>query len=323
MEKFLKKIFKKVEIKQLTYYIKKNFFIEYLNILDRTYYLPKNCKFTERVFHIINNLTEPPKCTCGKNLPFLGFKKGYQKHCSSKCYGADYKSKEKRKKTCLKKYKIENISQLKKTKDKIKSICLQKYGKEYILQVLKFRENGKKTRQRKYGDENYNNREKYNQTICKIYGTENLSFLQLPEIRTKIKITVLKNQYMKIFKNNKMTNITPLFSLEEYNGTKNKKYSFLCNICKNKFESYLDDGHIPRCYHCYPIDRFTIPHKIICEYLKNKNIQFGIEKYIKPYFVDIFIEPNKVIEIYGDYWHGNPKFYKEGEFLNLPTAGKF
>ena len=49
-------------------------------------------------------------------------------------------------------------------------------------------------------------------------------------------------------------------------------------------------------------------------------VQCEIEKYISPYFVDIFISPNKVIEVYGDYWHGNPEFYKKDEILDFPSG---
>ena len=68
-------------------------------------------------------------------------------------------------------------------------------------------------------------------------------------------------------------------------------------------------------FRSYPIDQFTKPHKIVCEYLEQQNIKFEVEKYINPYFVDIFIEPNKIIEVYGDYWHGNPKFYKKDKLI--------
>lgn len=85
----------------------------------------------------------------------------------------------------------------------------------------------------------------------------------------------------------------------------------------------MANGKIPRCFKCFPIDRFTKPHKIICKYLEQRNIKFEVEKFIRPFSVDIFIEPNKIIEVYGDYWHSNPKFYKEDDVLKFPNNKNF
>ncbi len=59
----------------------------YNNIIDETSYLDSNIKFTERLYHIINNLNEVPKCKiCNNNNPkFNGYNKGYSVCCSSTC----------------------------------------------------------------------------------------------------------------------------------------------------------------------------------------------------------------------------------------------
>jgi very-short-patch-repair endonuclease len=68
----------------------------------------------------------------------------------------------------------------------------------------------------------------------------------------------------------------------------------------------------------------STPHKKIIEILKNNNIKFEIEKQtnINNYRVDIFIKPNFIIEINGDFWHANPKIYKENDILNFPRNKK-
>jgi hypothetical protein len=39
-------------------------------------------------------------------------------------------------------------------------------------------------------------------------------------------------------------------------------------------------------------------------------------------YLDFFLKDNgKVIEFYGDYWHGNPNKYKKNQFINLGTSG--
>jgi len=245
---------------------------------------------------------------------------------------------ERKKKTNLKKYGVENYTNT----EKKKQTNLKKYGVEHPLQRPEIQEKMKETNLERYGVKYYNNPEKRRQTNLERYGTETLfqnketqekrrqtnlekygvgSSFQRLEIQEKMKKTYLENYYKKLFNSNRLKNlIIPLFPLEEYKGTKREKYKFQCIKCKNVFEDDLADGRIPRCFKCYSISTFTKPHKMICEYLEKKNIKLKIEKYINPYFVDIFIEPDKIIEVYGDYWHGNPKFYKEGEILDLPSG---
>jgi len=61
-------------------------------------------------------------------------------------------------------------------------------------------------------------------------------------------------------------------------------------------------------------------NKKVFEILEEQNIPFEIEykvlredKYYYSY--DILLANNKVIEVYGDYWHGNPKIYKGDDIL--------
>lgn len=65
------------------------------------------------------------------------------------------------------------------------------------------------------------------------------------------------------------------------------------------------------------------PHKIIIELLKKYNIEFEIEQMlVNNYRFDIFIKPNIDIEIYGDFWHANPRKYIETDILNFPRKRK-
>jgi G:T-mismatch repair DNA endonuclease (very short patch repair protein) len=63
----------------------------------------------------------------------------------------------------------------------------------------------------------------------------------------------------------------------------------------------------------------TIPEKIFREKILEKNkIKFLKEKYLNSnkFKIDYIILPNIAIEIQGDYWHGNPKFYPDENKLN-------
>ena len=56
----------------------------------------------------------------------------------------------------------------------------------------------------------------------------------------------------------------------------------------------------------------TKPEKEFEKYLINQKIKYQFQYYIEPYLVDFAIPEKKIIyEVYGDYWHTNPKFYNE------------
>jgi G:T-mismatch repair DNA endonuclease (very short patch repair protein) len=230
--------------------------------------------------------------------------------------------KEKRKNTCIKKYSVENTFQSEEKKEKIKRTCMERYGVENYQQSLEVKDKMKQICLEKYGTDSFFKTEKFKkkfkQTCLERYGVDHVS--KNPEIKLKIKEEIQKKFYKNLLNSDRLKKLVePLFSEEEYEGTKTNYYKFRCKKCNNIFEDRLINGRIPRCYHCFPISQFTNPHKIICNYLDLQNISYEIEKYINPYFVDIFIEPNKIIEIYGDYWHGNPKFHQITDKIKFKT----
>jgi G:T-mismatch repair DNA endonuclease (very short patch repair protein) len=208
---------------------------------------------------------------------------------------------EKRKQNNNKKYGVDSPSKLNDVKEKVKNTCLKKYGTKSPFQNKQIQDQAKKIWMEKYGVNNPS---------------------KLESVKEKKRINKIEKYFIQLFNSNRLKNlITPLFTMDTYKGTKNDTghlfYKFQCNKCGNIFDASLANGQIPRCFKCHPVSNFTIPHKIVCEYLDSQNIPYEVEKYIKPYSVDIFVEPNKIIEIYGDYWHGNPKFYKEDDEIHF------
>lgn len=69
-------------------------------------------------------------------------------------------------------------------------------------------------------------------------------------------------------------------------------------------------------------------NKQVFDILKENKISFKIEKKIKKpkgyyYAYDILISgKNKIIEVYGDYWHGNPLIYKENDLILKNTTNE-
>jgi hypothetical protein len=69
---------KNIDSHTLCISIKSDNIIVYKNILYRTSYLPDNCKFSERIYHIINDYTDIQFCkTCNKPLLYFSITKGY------------------------------------------------------------------------------------------------------------------------------------------------------------------------------------------------------------------------------------------------------
>ena len=58
-----------------------------------------------------------------------------------------------------------------------------------------------------------------------------------------------------------------MFSIQEYDGVLDKEYQFRCNTCNDIFISKMEDGDIPRCYTCYPVNGSSVFEKEVYEYI--------------------------------------------------------
>lgn len=165
-------------------------------------------------------------------------------------------------------------------------------------------------------------KEKYKITCLKNYGTEH--------ILSKNSIC-RKNMEKKLFENEGIINVFQRKSVKKkIKETNLKRYGnenlMLVESIRNKvwetnLKKYGVKYNILKSFNPIFISN---PHKKIIEILKELNIKFEIEKQlnINNYRVDIFIEPNFIIEIYGDFWHANPNKYKEIDILNFPNNYK-
>lgn len=70
----------------------------------------------------------------------------------------------------------------------------------------------------------------------------------------------------------------------------------------------------------------TEPERLVREWLELNNIRFKQEcGFLRKYFVDFYLKDYRVIvEVYGDYWHVNPKVYNvSGEEPNLKELNEY
>lgn len=185
---------------------------------------------------------------------------------------------------------------------------------------------------------------KYKETCIKKYGCDNVSKSEI--IKDKKRKTFITNYGVdNIFKEQKFkewikeNNFAWMY--EESNKKRSKKQSESINyfwdnitderkyeIIKIKTEAsrkYWDDlsdeDRISR------IQKYsTYSSKLesrISEILINNNISYTSQFFINKNSYDFRFSNTKIIlEIQGDFWHGNPNKYKDGTLLNMPGKGK-
>lgn len=163
--------------------------------------------FSQRSWHIRNNIFDIQKCFCGK--PSIFKNKRYKYSCSTDCkklglslkYGVENvfqlnSVKEKIKSTCLTKYGVENGGGSVKSLEKIKATCFNKYGVENPYQSNDIKIKIKKTCLEKFGVEHHNQSDigkiAREQTCLKKYGEKHV--LSNNKIREQIKETIF-NKY--------------------------------------------------------------------------------------------------------------------------------
>ena len=126
------------------------------NLVDEikktTTYLPEDCKMSERLYHIANNLFERPLClNCQeKHVKFRDFVRGYLNFCSSKCSNSYNGTIEKKKRTVRKNFGVEHQMHSDLIKNKIKQTNLERYGVENPLQSQEIRKKIKQTNLERY-----------------------------------------------------------------------------------------------------------------------------------------------------------------------------
>ena len=157
--------------------IKKRFSEFYVHILNNFNFCNS---FQEKLYCFANNIlekTQKPKCIiCGKETKFRNFNVGYLTHCSNLCYHKNielleiqseimhdkWKNNynniiEKRNKTCLTKYGVNNGGGSKKSLEKYKKTCLTKYGNAFFTKSQEYIDKIDNIQQKIYQTKKQNN----------------------------------------------------------------------------------------------------------------------------------------------------------------------
>ena len=208
---------------------------------------------------------------CGKETKFNNLIKGYQSYCDIYCLNKSDEHKEAVRLGVEKKYGkgVTCVFQSEKIKNKSADTLELKTGyrhNSYNPETIQRRKQtlkvtGKLSRElimeaniKSFGypwplqSEEIKARQK--QTIIDRYDVDNVS--KLNWVTDKIKISLKKSFLRRLLSSDRLRGMcVPNFT--NYDTVCNaSEFSFTCTKCQNIFESYLDDGHIPKCPICYP-----------------------------------------------------------------------
>jgi hypothetical protein len=315
--------------------------LEFKNKGELSKHINRNHEGTEK-YYIHNLKKSKGKCKiCGSPTKFINIWRGYKNACDKKeCkdlygkmkmkegllkkYGVksplelewvrlkiresnkkrSKQALEKRKKTNLKKYGVENPYQSPEIKEKIKITNLKKYGNSIPQKTKKTKEKTRQTnlkkykgnspqsdpiiykksqntKKEKYGDKNYNNPKQTQKTLLSNTG---YSFaLQNPLSKEKFKKTSLKN----FGETHPMQNET-VFYKSLKSGFKSKRYKNTQIFYQGSYE--LD--FLERFY-----DRMSF-------LIRGPRITYNVKEEKHYYFPDFYFPPkNLIIEIKSKYWN--------------------
>jgi hypothetical protein len=142
------------------------------SIIFHTLQLSDSCKLAERMYWILNDIYEKPKCKqCDKFVSFRSFNIGYSLFCSSKCSSNDKDWWKSRTEKSIEKHGVPYFTQTQIFKEKSKAKKKEKYDDETFTNP----EKSKRTKKEKYGDENYGGfgSIEFNNRLIEKYGDKN------------------------------------------------------------------------------------------------------------------------------------------------------
>ena len=235
----------------------------------------------------------------------------------------------KTKKTLLDRYGVEYAMQSEAVKNKSKDTCMLHYGVEYSLQSHEVIGKIKNTLLNKYGVDNVSlvNEvvDKRKNTCLKLYGVT--STMQLQDVKDKSRHTAFVKSFSNLFSSEKFKNVVkPLFSINEYKGVKDTKYPFECLKCNTGFYDTLDNGKVPRCPICFPVNATISSYENeLVKWLESigvTNLIRNTRDIIPPMELDIYLpDYSLAIEIDGVHFHSEV-WGKKDKYYHLNKTKK-
>lgn len=221
-------------------------------------------------------------------------------------YGdCNYRNSTKAEETCLRKYGGTNPMHCKSVREKVKDTNIERYGQPYPSQNPDVIKKQRDTMLERYGVESPIHvaeiREKIENTNIDRYGSSNP--VNSEQVQKKISRNLRSALYDRAVAKYDM--VTILTTLDDY--VSGGQLFVRCNACGNNAERPIDNGIIPICRTCYPLEKGTsVFEKEVAEFVLSQNftIKRNVRGVIGRKELDIYVPDRKfAIECNGVYWH--------------------
>lgn len=285
----------------------------------------------EKLYRLVHNIVDTPKCKCGNFVKFKSFSKGYHTFCSLKCaendeevrkkisntldikYGKDrHVITEKIKQTNISKYGCENPMQNELIKEKTKNTNIKKYGVVCTLHAENIRDKVKEAWIKTYGCENpmqnIHIKEKARKTNIIRYGCNNPMQNELIKEKTK-NSNIKKYGCDNVFQNENVKSKIKQTNIKRYGVPFYSQTDLFLQTIKEKTPGIQQNIHnTKKLNNSFHISK---PEKECYAYLKQKYpdiiSQYRSEKY--PFNCDFYIPSlDLYIEFNGHWTHGKHPF---------------
>ena len=267
-------------------------------------YIPFAETFEEALYAIKNDILEKPICQypgCNNKIPHRWYSTGLGTY-SIGC-GEDHT----KRLNNLKKYGVENVSQLKEVQEKKEATTMKHHGVKNPKQNPIIASKIENTMKALYGGFGKKGtlKDKIENTCLERFGTLN------PMHADEHRLSLVKTLFDKIL-DRLETVVKPNFTFEEYQGSEAKQ-EWICVPCGEIFPGKIDNGGIPRCPKCFPNQKKSYGEM---DLFNSINIQDKIQgdwSILLNKELDIYIPSKKIaIEFNGIYWHSEAR----GKFKN-------
>jgi G:T-mismatch repair DNA endonuclease (very short patch repair protein) len=211
--------------------------------------------------------------------------------------------------TCLNKYGVSNVSKYNEVKEKKKETFIENYGVDNIFKNLEFKESLNDLMINKYGIKRLTNPLKISD-----------AWLNKTEVEKKLIVEKVKLTKSNWSDNRKSEIINKMLETKS-NWSDDERFinnSNISNALKKIWSNLSDDEFNKRMIRLHKnfISKLEIR---VRDALNRMNISFTPQFPLNNLIYDIKIDnTNILIEVNGDFWHGNPRKYKSTDILPFP-----
>jgi hypothetical protein len=285
--------------------------------------------FKEKVYLVINGLSEVPKCNnpnCQNNVKFKNSTLGYLKYCSNKCMGSDPDIIMKKQKKSIEKYGTKTPAESDIIKEKTKTTNNLKYGGNSAMSSDEIKNKSKETLIKNWGVDNPSKSVDILEKRVKSFK-ENIDTYKKSYERTSIEKYGVKHPWMnknihdktiehfyKDYKERIIESIGNDFEFLGFEKNISTNLKFNCKKCSTNFDIlpyqfyFRINNSINICTNCFPIsENSSITQIELYNFIKENysgEIIQNDKKTIKPYEIDIYLPELRIgFEFNGVFWH--------------------